>query len=267
MLQTNRTENSVTPETMPPEFRLPTEFLADGVAFIRRRLLIVSLTSLITLGIAILYLIAAVPTFTADAEVVIDSKAAPGDATSVSTIVESQIAIIKSESIARTVIGKLGLAEDPEFAGHRSAVRGMVRSISRLLGWSKPETQSNAMRYALESFDRKFSAKRVGLTYIVNVTFESIDPDRAAQILNTILETYIAGQMDAKFTSALRGEKWVKDRLNELSSRATNAQNAVANYYKNRNNIAGSAEPGDAGTSPSQLTARMQGELRELEAA
>jgi len=264
MLQTNRTDNSVNPDAMPPEFRLPAVSLAEVVAFVRRRLSIILLTCLITLGVALLYLIAAVPTFTANAELVVDSKAAPGDAASVSTIVESQIAIIKSESIARAVIGKLGLGRDPEFAGHDG---GTIKSISRLLGWGKPKTEPGGLRYAAESFQRKLSAKRVGLTYIVNLTFDSIDPERAAEILNAVAETYIAAQMDAKYQSALQGEKWAKDRLNELSSRASTAQRAVANYHKNRNDIADSADPVDAGTPASQSTARVQGELRELEAA
>jgi len=224
---------------------------------------------LITLGVALLYLIAAVPTFTANAELVVDSKAVPGDAASVSTIVESQIAIIKSESIARAVIRKLALAGDPEFAGHDGVVRGTIKSISRLIGWGKPETESESsvMGYALESFERKLTAKRVGLTYIVEITFESIDPERAAQILNTVAETHIMASMDAKYKSALRSEKWVKDRMNELSSQGSAAQKAVADYYKNRNDVADSADTVNAGTPPSQLTARMQGELRELEAA
>ncbi len=269
MLQTNRTDNSVNPDTLPPEFRLPTVSLAEAVAFIRRRLSIILLTCLITLGVALLYLIAAVPTFTANAELVVDSKAVPGDAASVSTIVESQIAIIKSESIARAVIRKLALAGDPEFAGHDGVVRGTIKSISRLIGWGKPETESESsvMGYALESFERKLTAKRVGLTYIVEITFESIDPERAAQILNTVAETHIMASMDAKYKSALRSEKWVKDRMNELSSQGSAAQKAVADYYKNRNDVADSADTVNAGTPPSQLTARMQGELRELEAA
>jgi capsular exopolysaccharide synthesis family protein len=224
------------------------------------------LTLLITFGFGLLYLIVAAPTFTADAEVVVDSKAVPGDATSVSTIVESQIAIIKSKGIARAVIEKLGLAEDPEFARRNSVVRGMIRSISRLLGWSKPETESSEMLYAVESFERKLSVKRTGLTYIVNITFDSTDPERAARILNTVLETYIAAQMDAKYKSNLRNEKWVKDRLNELSSQAANAKKALADYRKNRSDVADSPEPGDAGTPPLQLTARTQ-EVRELEVA
>jgi len=220
-----------------------------------------------TLGIALLYLIAAVPTFTASGQLVVDSKAATADPAFVSMNVESQIAIIKSKGVARAVIRKLGLAEDPEFVGQAGVVRGMTRSISRLLGWSKPETESSVMRDAEESFQRKLSATRVGLTYIVNITFDSADPDRAAQILNTVAETYILAPIDAKYKSALQSETWVKDRTNELSNRASAAKKAVEDYYKDRNDIVNSANTGNAGKPPSQLKPTMQGELRELEAA
>ena len=108
----------------------------------------------------------------------------PGDAAAVSAVVETQVAIIKLESIASAVIEKLGLAQDPEFATGQSS--GM---ISRLLGWARPETKASAVRYAVESFERKLSAKRIGPTYLVEITFDSKDPDRAAQILNAVVES------------------------------------------------------------------------------
>lgn len=261
MLQTHKTDDSANLGTPPSEFRSLAESLAEGVTFMRRHLSIMLLTWAISAGAALLYLITVAPTFTADAQIVVDSKAARGDGASVSTIVESQIAIIKSESIARAVITKLGLARDPELAGQNSVLRHLKRSIYRLLGWSKPETESSAMQYAVESFERKLSAKRVGLTYIVGITFDSADPERAAQILNTVAETYVAAQMDSIFKSALGSEKWVKDRLDELGAQASATQKAVANYHKKRSEIAASPESGDARPSTSQS------ELGVLEAA
>lgn len=268
MLQITRANNPANPDgpdSLPPEFRLPTESLAEAVAFVRRRLSIILLTCSLSLGVGLLYLIAATPTFTADAQLVVDSKAAPTDATSVSTIVESHIAIIKSENIARAVIQQLDLAKDPEFAGNDSVVRTVGRSISRLLGWSGPETKSDAMSHAVESFERKLSAERVGLTYIIKVTFASGERERAAQILNAVAETYVAAQLDAKYNSSLRSEKWVKDRLNLLSSRASAAKKALADYQRDRKDIADSADAISANTS--QSTPGTQRELRELGAA
>jgi uncharacterized protein involved in exopolysaccharide biosynthesis len=237
MLQNNRTDNWINRDDRPPEFRPgPTVSLAEVLAvlaFIRRHVPIISLTCFAALGVATLYLITAVPTFTAKALLIVNSKATVADAAAVSTTVESQIEIIKSESIASAVIEKLDLAQDPEFATGQGS--GM---ISRLLGWSKPATEASAARYALEPFERKFSAKRVGPTYLVEITFDSRDPDRAAQIVNAVAEKYITHQMDK---ASLQDEKWVKDRLNELSTRALAAQKALEDSSKNRKESADSA--------------------------
>ncbi|MHC2576707.1 uncharacterized protein involved in exopolysaccharide biosynthesis [Bradyrhizobium diazoefficiens] len=254
----HRPVNSTHQDTLPPEFRSPAEFVADSLAFLRRHFSIVVLTCSSALGVALLYLIMATPTFTARAQLIVDSKAVAADPASVSTVVESQIAVLKSEGIARTVVAKLGLAEDPEFSG--GMVRRLRGSASRLLGWSKQETNSDVTPYSLYTFERRLSAKRAGLTYIVDLAFDSSDPERAAQILNTIVDTYIATQMDAKYKWGLQNEKWVKDRVNELSSQALAAKKAVADFNKNRNDIANSAAA-KADTASSQLNARTQGEL------
>ncbi|QHO72371.1 hypothetical protein ACH79_06780 [Bradyrhizobium sp. CCBAU 051011] len=238
----NRTNDWIDRDNPPPEFRPgPVVSMAEVLAvlaFIRRHLRTISLTCFATLGLAALYLITAVPTFTAKALLILNSKATLGDAAAVSTIVESQIGIIKSESIASAVIEKLDLAQDPEFATGRG--RGMIH---RLLGWSKPETEASAARYALEPFERKLSVKRVGPTYLVEITFDSRDPDRAAQILNAVAEKYITHQMDK---ASLQDQKWVKDRLNELSNQALAAQKALEDYRK---------EPADSAATIDELAA------------
>ena len=244
MLQTNRTDFLVTRDNMPsPEFPpTPVVSLVEAIAFIRRHLLIMLLTCLATLGIAILYLLTVVPTFTAKAEIIVNSTPShPGDAAAVAAIVETQIALIKSDGIASAVIEKLGLAQEPEFLTGQGS--GMV---SRLLGWNRPETKASAVGYAVESFERRFSAKRVGPTYLVEITFDSKDPDRAAQILNAVVEKYINNQID---NAGLQDETWTKDRLNELSTQALAAQNALEDYSRNRK------EPADSAATIDKLAA------------
>lgn len=231
MLQTNSTDNWVSRDNTPPDFRPgPAVSLAEVLAvlaFMRRHLSVMLLTCLAGLGIAILYLITAAPTFTAKAQLFVNSKVTLVDTAALSTVVESQIAIIKSESIANAVIERLDLAQDPEFA------IGQGSGISQLLGWSKPKTEANAARYAVEPFERKLSAKRVGPTYLIEVTFDSRNPDRAAQILNAVAEKYITNQMDK---AGLQGEKWVTDRLNELSTQALTAETALKDFDRNKTN-------------------------------
>jgi uncharacterized protein involved in exopolysaccharide biosynthesis len=243
MLQNNRPDNWINRDDSPPEFRPgPVVSLADVLAvltFIRRHVPIISLTCCAALGVATFYLIIAVPTFTAKALLIVNLNGTPMDASSMSTAVESQIGIIQSEGIASAVIEKLGLAQDPEFATGTGS--GM---ISWLLGW--PKTKASAARYALEPFESKLSAKRMGATYLVELTFASRDPGRAAQILNAVIETYIARQMDK---GSWQDETWVKDRLKELSTQALAAQTALEDYRKNPK------EPADSTATIDRLAA------------
>lgn len=263
MLQTHRTDNSAPQDTMPPEFGSPAEFVAEVLAFLRRRLSIILLTCFLMFGAGLLYLVVAVPTFTATAQLIVDAKTtSSNDTASATTAVESQVAILRSESVARAAIAKLGLAGDPEFSG--GALHRLSRSTSRLLGWSRQDTDV-VTRDAMEAFARKLSVKRAGLTYIVDLAFSSADPERAAQVLDTVVETYITTQMDAKYKWGLQNEKWVKERVNELSSQASTAKKAVAEYNRARNGVAAPANAADAGPLSSQSTGT-QDELRALEA-
>jgi len=229
MLQ-NTTDSWMNRDDPPPEFRpMSVISLRAVVAFIRRRLLTIFLVCCATLFVAVLCLFMAVPTFTAKAQLIVDSKATPGDVAAVATIVESQIGIIKSESIASAVIEKLGLAEDPEFAGGQGS---SALSISHLLGWTRPEGEGSAMRYAVESFGQKLTAKRIGPTYLVELTFSSKNPDRAAQILNAVAEKYITHQMDQG--GSLQDETWVRDRLSGLSTQVSAAQKALEDFSRNK---------------------------------
>lgn len=269
MLQTNSRDNGANRSNISSEFQsVPAVSLADVVAFLRRHSAIIFLTFMATLGVAIFYLATAIPEFTAKAELIINSRGNPGDATSASTVVESQIGIIKSESVARAVIEKLHLAEHPRLVRQDGIIHNLTSSISRRLGWTKPETAGSAARYVLESFERRLSAKRLGPTYLVGITFVSTDPDRAAQILNAVAEEYITRQVDKP---PLRDQAWVKNRLNELSSRASAAQRMLDDYNKNGK---GAAEPADtvrklvaAAASSKSAYDNFRHLLRQMEAA
>jgi uncharacterized protein involved in exopolysaccharide biosynthesis len=96
----------------------------------------------------------------------------------------------------------------------------------------------------VESFERKLSTKRIGPTYLVEITFDSKDPDRAAQILNAVVERYISYQIDNA-----QDETWAKNRLNELSTQALAAQTALEDYRKN------TKEPADSAATIDKLAA------------
>ena len=80
------------------------------------------------------------------------------------------------------------------------------------------------------------SAKRVGLTYVIEVGFQSKSPGGAAQIANAVVEAYIRDQLDAKFQATGRATAWLQDRIAELKEQSAIADRAVEDF-KEKNNM------------------------------
>ena len=92
------------------------------------------------------------------------------------------------------------------------------------------------MQRALRVFQSRLTVSRLGLTYIIEIEFQSTDPDRAAQIADAVADTFVVGQLEAKYQTIGRATRWLQDRLNELRAQASAADRAVVEY-KTKNNI------------------------------
>lgn len=78
--------------------------------------------------------------------------------------------------------------------------------------------------------------RRVGLTYVILISFRSFDPELAAQIANAVANAYIDDQLEAKYQSARRAGTWLLARLRDLREQASTAERTVV-AFKNKNNM------------------------------
>ena len=91
-------------------------------------------------------------------------------------------------------------------------------------------------RQAVGVFESRLGIKRVGLTYVIQISFQSHNPERAAEIANAVADAYIDDQLEAKFESARRAGTWLQTRLKELRDQASAAESAVV-LFKNKNDM------------------------------
>ena len=88
----------------------------------------------------------------------------------------------------------------------------------------------------MREFEDRLAVWRVGMALVIEITFQSIDPDRAAQIANAVADGFIVDQLEAKYQAIQGATAWLQDRLNELRGQASAAERAVVEY-KTKNNI------------------------------
>jgi succinoglycan biosynthesis transport protein ExoP len=249
MLQVNKTRP--TAELISAsEIASPEELYAAFVAFVRRQFPIIAFVVLLMVGLATLYVFTTPPRYMAEAVLIIDThklnlfqqQSPLGVDVPVDTaIVDSQVEVLKSETIALSVIKELHLTDDPEFVGPSGGLIGTVFSVisrvtSTLFGDGGPNSKFRITRKALALFEKRLTIKRVGLTYVINIDYESLRPERAAQIANAVADAYVTDTLEAKYQSTKRAAIWLQDRLKELRAQATAADRAVVEF-KAKNNI------------------------------
>ncbi|HEY7296357.1 MAG TPA: Wzz/FepE/Etk N-terminal domain-containing protein [Xanthobacteraceae bacterium] len=203
---------------------------ADAVAsafrFLQRRRSIIILVLLLSVGTGILYLFIAIPKFTSQAVLLIDPNrvsreqqtSGPTDTQADSFRLQSQIEVLKSEKVALAVINALQLTRDAEFVGpDRSGAFtvGLTDALSDL-NTAADDSNYRLIRRAVKRFEDRLSVKRREGSYAVQINFQSTDPKQAALIANTVVDAYIADQMDARYEATRRAANWLQDRIKKL---------------------------------------------------
>ena len=232
------------------ETNSPTEMLKSFTDFLRRQFPIILSFILLCIAIGVAYLLTAPQMFTAHTSMIIDTHKVqlfrnleqPSNNNIVDTgMVDSEVELLKSENVSLAVIKRFNLANDPEFIGPGSGIfqtlLGWVSDLSgHRFGQGTVATEYERTRRAAAIFANRLTVKRVGLSYIIEVSFESLDPKRAADIADAVANEYIVDQLQAKFQAARQAGGWLRDRLRELREQASTAERAVVEF-KVQNNI------------------------------
>ena len=152
---------------------------------------------------------------------------------------ETQVELLRSDEVALRVIKKLNLSDDPRFIGshHQSVLRSLLHSVApgyfpELPPLSEDERQS----LALAQFDKSLTVSRIGVTYAIEIDFESRYPDLAAEIANAVADVYIELQRTTEYDAARRASDWLEERIPEVRAKSEDAQKAVVEY-KHEHNI------------------------------
>src|SRR6266851_1081587 len=240
MLQTNKLPPSATGDVAVAELS------AYFASFVRRQYPIILFVALLTMGLGAVYVISTPSSYTAQATMIIDTRKVQlfqqqsimGELAIDTAMVASQVEILKSENIAAAVIKELRLFEDPEFVSPQGGLLSALSDfIPNLFGPpDEHRSEFELARAAMGSFKGQLNVKRSGLTYVIEISFRSRNPEHAAQIANAVADAYVVDQLNAKYQATRRASQWLQDRIKELRDQSSTAERAVVEF-KAKNNI------------------------------
>src|SRR5580698_2639969 len=143
--------------------------------------------------------------------------------------VTSQVQLLLSRDLARQVIKQNKLAELPEFD---PVLRGLspVKSLLALFGIGRDPFSLTPEERVLDAYYDRFTAYAVDKSRVVVIEFQSLDPDLAARVANSIAEGYLVLQQSARQEQAKSAGQWLSGEIDNLRKKVGEAESRVEDF-------------------------------------
>lgn len=255
--------------------------LFGALAFLRRFGRLIAVVVVAGILAAVLYLMGATPVYRARAQLLIESKVPHSFIEQISEAmvaldtpqIESQLALLRSEQIAELVVRRHNLFDDAELQGKIPSWSLLRPSAPAPAGGqtAAPATPSPApaqpsaagdgtaaaeaekLRVAIEGLLSRMDARRVGLSYAIDIVYSSADPAKAARLANAIADAYVEDRLRTRAHSARQGSEWLEERIADIRRQMNSAALEVQQFRARRDyRIIGRAErvPADGEAVP-----------------
>ena len=262
----NPEERSYPPTTKPQQQGLAEMFgINAAIKVLRRRLLLIIGVGVIAAGLTFGNAMLAKPKYSASALVMINSRqerVLDGNETVLgqlprdSAVIDSEIEILRSPALMSRLVDALNLTADPEFnwtlrTEEPSFFDQLFKHADRTQAPEEPAPDPTAqtevdpaLREAIvSSLQYRIGVRRRGLTYVIEISGTSGNPERAQQLANTYADIYLASQSEARAESTRRVGDWLTQRLEQLRQDVQDKETAAEEFRARTGIVSASGTP------------------------
>jgi len=212
---------------------------------LRRWTIFAVLSTVVTL--TVIYTLKQTPIYSATASVQIDKenpnvlsfKGVYDIETESDDTLRTQYEILKSRRLARRVIEDLKLDRTEEFQPSEPSILSSALSSVRSFLSPKPKVESkepDMLRPVVTAYLRRLFVEPVRQARLVNIRFESKDPELAARIINAHAQQFIQQNLQFKVEATEQASTFLEENLVTLKAKLENAEDQLQQYGQ-RNQI------------------------------
>lgn len=151
-----------------------------------------------------------------------------GDALDFNISMQTQAAVLKSDTLALRVIKELNLAENPDF---RYAPLFTTAEMRRQM--DLPLEQAPRKRaYILRQWSKNLNVDAIAGTRMINVSYTHTDPKMASRIVNQLLSDFIDYNFQVRYTAISKASDWLGGELAGLKAQVEQSQQHAAQLQK-----------------------------------
>ncbi|WP_176218130.1 exopolysaccharide transport family protein, partial [Novosphingobium sp. B1] len=225
---------------------------------VRRHWIAMALVFGAVLGAAIVALLLIQPRYVATTRIKIDPNqaamigVAAGNARPDPGSIDTEVAAMQSRDIAVMVINRLRLMYDPEFAPKADTPN------------SSPNARVDAVAGRLLS---ELNVKRERDTYVINISYRSVNAIKAAEVANAFAEAYMNSSVGSRTGTAAKQVEFLTGRLNTLGSELAGIESKAAQLRAQAGIIGGGTGGSFSGTVTDQRVSAQSSQLSAAQSA
>lgn len=192
--------------------------------------------------------------------------------------VQNESFVLQSRDLAKDVIAKLHLNEDPEINAdlapkswwQKNIAAPVKNFVSSLIGSSpsrpareNPDRQTERM---VDNLLSRVDVSTLGRSHVLSIRVSSRDPDHAALLANTLARSYLDLQRSEKVDTARQVEDFLQARIEDLRKQVQLSEQAVEDY-RQKNGLYRTESQGIISQQLGELNSQLiQAETEKVEA-
>jgi polysaccharide biosynthesis transport protein len=146
-----------------------------------------------------------------------DDRLMPTD----NAFLQTQVDVLSSDNLAWRTIQQLKLDADPGF-----------NPAPPPLASRRAETPSAVQARLIRKFKDNLHVELVRDSRMVQVSFDSPDPDLASRVVNALVGNYIEYNFMTKYEATRQASGWMEQQLDELKAKVEKSQQALVDYER-----------------------------------
>ncbi len=137
---------------------------------------------------------------------------------------ETQSQVLQGDSLAIVVIRKLRLDHNPEFV---DVDKSATSSAS-----AKPDQLTPEESEALVNFRADRKVRRDTASRLILVSFPSHNPELAAQLSNTLVESFIDQSFQSRHDAVMKSSEWLSRQLDDIRKKIEDSSQALVQFQQ-----------------------------------
>ena len=241
-------DHSVPPPPLPDPLTDEVQSLTDYLDVVMRHRRLVLAVFICAVVAAIVYAFNATPIFTSNAVIELEQQKTDRNKESLyedqaysnyQSYFLTQKGILTSRHLVESLIDRLNLSKNPEFAEKSPSIIGQIRRT--VSGWISSILSNDAdvrsvdpelaKRNALSKRIRKrISVKPVKKSNLIEVGVDAADPRLAQQMLTNLISLYFQQNLENRRKQSLQAAGWLKEEVQKSEKKLREAQTKLVEF-------------------------------------